>query len=74
MTGADGPAVQWRAVRAVRCWCDELVVADDDATLVRELGIHVAEQHPEEPRSDDEVRERVAAQAEDAPDRPPWAY
>ena len=61
-------------MRAVRCWCDELVVADDDDALVRELGAHAAEAHPEERRSDDELRRRVASEAEDAPDRPPWAY
>ena len=58
----------------MRCWCGELVVADDDAALVRELGAHVGEEHPDELRADDEVEERVAAEAEDAPDRPPWAY
>jgi hypothetical protein len=61
-------------VRAVRCWCGELVVADDDAGLARELRAHVAEAHPDEERSDEEIRERIAAAGEDAPDRPPWAY
>jgi hypothetical protein len=61
-------------VRAVRCWCDELVVADDDAALARELCAHIAEAHPEEERSEGEIRQRIAAEAEDAPDRPPWAY
>ncbi len=66
--------VQSAAVRAVRCWCGELVVGDDDGALVRELGAHAAEAHPEERRTDDELRRRVASEAEDAPDRPPWAY
>lgn len=61
-------------MRAVRCWCGELVVADDDAGLVRELGAHVGEEHPGEARSEDELRERVATGAEEPPDRPPWAY
>ena len=61
-------------MRAVRCWCGELVVADDDGALVEELRAHVTEAHPDEARSDDKLRERVAAEAEDAPDRPPWAY
>jgi hypothetical protein len=61
-------------MRAVRCWCGELVVADDDEVLVGELAAHVTEEHPEESRSDAELRERVAAKAEEAPDRPPWAY
>jgi regulator of RNase E activity RraA len=61
-------------LRAVRCWCGELVVADDDVMLVSELRAHVAEEHPDESRSDEELRERVATKAEEAPDRPPWAY
>jgi hypothetical protein len=61
-------------MRAVRCWCGELVVADDDAALAGELGVHVRDEHPEEPRTDDELRARVAKHAEEPPDRPPWAY
>ncbi|HEX2110200.1 MAG TPA: hypothetical protein VHF67_01490 [Gaiellaceae bacterium] len=61
-------------MRAVRCWCHELVVADDDTALLRELRAHVAEAHPEHERSEEELRQRVAVEAEDAPDRPPWAY
>ena len=61
-------------MRAVRCWCDELVAADDDEGLVTELAAHVREEHPDEERDERELRERVAAEAEDAPDRPPWAY
>jgi hypothetical protein len=61
-------------MRAVRCWCDELVVADDDAALARELQAHVAEAHPEDDRTESEIHERIAGAAEDAPDRPPWAY
>ena len=49
-------------------------MSDDDAALVRELGAHVSEAHADEPRSEDELRERVEAKAEDPPDRPPWAY
>jgi hypothetical protein len=61
-------------VRAVRCWCDELVVADDDEALVAALRGHVAEAHSDQDRSDDELRERVRAEAYEPPDRPPWAY
>lgn len=61
-------------MRAVRCWCGELVVSDDDAALERELAAHAREAHPGDERSEDEIRERIAAEAEDAPDRPPWAY
>ena len=61
-------------MRAVRCWCDELVAADDDEQLVAELRHHVAEAHPDEPRSDEDVQARVESNASDPPDRPPWAY
>jgi hypothetical protein len=61
-------------MRAVRCWCDELLAADDDRRLVEVLRDHVAEAHPDEPRTDDELRERVAAEADEPPDKPPWAY
>jgi hypothetical protein len=61
-------------VRAVRCWCKELVVADDDAALVSALRAHVADEHPDEERSEDDLAERVRAKAYEPPDRPPWAY
>jgi hypothetical protein len=61
-------------MRGVRCWCGELVAADDDKALEGELQRHVTEEHPDETRSTDEIRVRIAAEAEDAPDRPPWAY
>lgn len=61
-------------MRAVRCWCEELVVAEDDDALVASLGNHVAEAHPDDERSEDDVRARVQAEAYDPPDRPPWAY
>ncbi len=49
-------------------------MADDDEALARELGAHAAEAHPEDARSPEEVAAHVRAEAEDAPDRPPWAY
>ncbi len=61
-------------LRAVRCHCGELVVADDDEGLVRELRAHAEESHPGDVLPDEELRRRVEAEAEDAPDRPPWAY
>ena len=42
-------------MRVVRCWCDELVAADDDEQLVVALRDHVVETHPDEPRSDEEI-------------------
>jgi hypothetical protein len=61
-------------VRAVRCWCEELVVADDDTALVGALRDHVAEAHPEEERSEEDLGRRVEDEAYEPPDRPPWAY
>jgi predicted small metal-binding protein len=69
-----GPSVESASVRAVRCWCGELVVADDEPALVRELAEHARETHPDDQRDEDALRAHVAEQAEDAPDRPPWAY
>ncbi len=68
------PAVQSAAVRAVRCWCEELVVADDDEALVHEVAAHAREAHPHDVRGDEEIRTLVAERAEEPPDRPPWAY
>jgi hypothetical protein len=61
-------------MRAVRCWCDELVAAEDDARLLIVLRDHVAEAHPNEQRTDDELRERISAEGVEPPDKPPWAY
>lgn len=71
---AAGGSSASTSLRAVRCWCGELVVADDDEGLVRELRAHTDEEHPEETRTDAELRERVASEAAEPPDRPPWAY
>lgn len=61
-------------MRAVRCWCEELVVGEDEESLAAALAEHVAEKHPDEPRGGEEIRARVEADAYDPPDRPPWAY
>ncbi|MBA2536281.1 MAG: hypothetical protein H0V20_02460 [Actinobacteria bacterium] len=61
-------------MRAVRCWCDELVAAENDQRLVEVLRDHVSEAHPDEGRTDDDLRERVAAEAEEPEEKPPWAY
>jgi hypothetical protein len=58
----------------VRCWCEELVVADDDEALVAALGAHVSDAHPDERRPDEDVRARVKSESYEPPDRPPWAY
>jgi hypothetical protein len=58
----------------VRCWCEELIVAEDDEALVAALQDHVAEKHPEDERSEEDVRTRLKTEAYDPPARPPWAY
>jgi predicted small metal-binding protein len=62
-------------MRAVDCWCGQMVHADSDEELTRALRDHVAAEHGEERHSDDEVRIRVAEQAYEPPTGdPPWAY
>jgi predicted small metal-binding protein len=64
-----------RRVRAVDCWCGFLVQGDDDAEVESALREHVNAEHPDEQRSDDEVRSRVAERAYEPPTGdPPWAY
>ena len=50
------------------------MVEDDDDALARALRTHVQEHHPEDERTDDEIRERVGAEGYEPPDRPPWVY
>ena len=61
-------------MRVVRCWCEELVAARDDEQLCAALRDHIAEAHPDERRSDEDVQARVESDAYEPPDRPPWAY
>jgi hypothetical protein len=62
-------------VRAVDCWCGSLVQGDDDEVLESALKEHVNAEHADEPRSDEEVRSRVAERAYEPPTGdPPWAY
>jgi hypothetical protein len=61
-------------MRAVDCWCGQLIQGDDEQQLVERLGEHVREAHPGE-HADDAVRERVADRAYEPPaGDPPWAY
>jgi hypothetical protein len=62
-------------VRAVDCWCGQIVQAEDNERLVRALGEHVREEHPDEGYGEAQVRERAAQQAYEPPTGdPPWAY
>jgi predicted small metal-binding protein len=63
------------AVRAVDCWCGQVVQGEDDDELGRRLRDHVDEAHADERRSDEEVRSRVAERGYEPPTgEPPWAY
>ena len=62
-------------MRAVDCWCGQLVQAESDEELVGALRDHVAAEHGEKARSEEEVRARVAEHAYEPPTGdPPWAY
>ena len=55
-------------MRAIDCPCGHRLVGTDDEALVGLARSHVEEHHPDMQRSDDELRQRVAADAYDAPD------
>ena len=52
-------------MRAIDCPCGHHFEAADDEELVRLAREHVAEHHPDMERSDEQLRERVAADAYD---------
>jgi hypothetical protein len=61
-------------MRAVDCWCGQLVHGDDDAEVAERLRQHVDEAHPGE-HGEEAVRERVERHAYEPPaGEPPWAY
>jgi predicted small metal-binding protein len=62
-------------VRAVDCWCGQVVHGEDDEELVGRLRGHVDEEHAGEQRTDDDVRGRITERAYEPPTgEPPWAY
>lgn len=61
-------------MRAVDCWCGQLVQGEDDEELVRQLARHDAEAHEGE-HGEGDARERVSRRAYEPPTGdPPWAY
>ena len=52
-------------MRAIDCPCGHRLEASDDEELFREAREHIDQDHPEMDRTDDQVRERVAADAYD---------
>ena len=52
-------------MRAIDCPCGHRLEGTDDAELFRFAREHIDRDHPEMERTDDQVRERVAADAYD---------
>ena len=53
-------------MRAIDCPCGHHREAADDAELLRLCREHIAEYHPDMQRTDEQIRERVAADAYEA--------
>jgi len=54
------------AMRAIECPCGHHLQGADDDELFRLAREHVEREHPEMQRTDEQLRERVAADAYDA--------
>ena len=52
-------------MRAIECPCGHHLEAADDEELFRLAREHIERDHPEMERSDDQIRERIAADAYD---------
>jgi predicted small metal-binding protein len=52
-------------MRAIDCPCGHQLEAQDDEELFRLAREHIERDHPEMDRSDDQIRERIAADAYD---------
>jgi predicted small metal-binding protein len=50
-------------MRAIDCPCGHQLQAADDEELFQHCREHIAEHHPEMHRSDEQIRQRVAADA-----------
>jgi predicted small metal-binding protein len=56
---------QEEEMRAIDCPCGHRLDAVDDQELLQRAREHIAEHHPEMQRSNEQIRERVAADAYD---------
>jgi predicted small metal-binding protein len=54
-------------MRAIDCPCGHRLIGADDEELVDLARAHIEEHHPDMERTDEELRDRVAADAYDAP-------
>jgi hypothetical protein len=52
-------------MRAIECPCGHHLEAPGDAALFRAAREHITQDHPEMERTDEQIRERVAADAYD---------
>jgi hypothetical protein len=52
-------------MRAIECPCGHHLEAPDDEALFRAAREHIDQDHPEMERTDEQIRERVAADAYD---------
>lgn len=50
-------------MRAIDCPCGHQLQAADDEELFRRCREHIAEHHPDMQRTDEQIRERVSADA-----------
>ena len=50
-------------MRAIDCPCGHQLQADDDEQLFQRCRQHIAEHHPDMQRTDEQIRQRVAADA-----------
>ena len=52
-------------MRAIECPCGHHLEAADDEAVLRAAREHIAQDHPDMERTDEQIRERVAADAYD---------
>jgi predicted small metal-binding protein len=52
-------------MRAIECPCGHHLEAPDDEALFHAARDHIEQHHPDMERSDDQIRERIAADAYD---------
>jgi predicted small metal-binding protein len=53
-------------MRVIDCPCGHRLEADDDEELIRLAREHMDSHHPAMPRTDEQIRQRVAQDAHDA--------
>jgi predicted small metal-binding protein len=59
-------SVEEEAMRAIDCPCGHRLEGENDEDLVQKAREHVDRDHPEMERTDEQLREQIAANAYDA--------